>query len=131
MKISELTKAAVRSPDMMVPVELYGQTMRIGMGQLEGMDGEDALVVRVTSDRGDTILNGEGERKLTAAVYLGSADITGTLPPENFSWRRKSANTVDDAMWDALHAGVGNEITVSAEDVLRSAVFICDVAVDA
>ncbi len=131
MKISELTRAEVRSPDMMVPVELYGQTMRIGMGQLEGMDGESALIVKVTSDRGDTILNGEGERVLTATVYLGSVDITAELPPENFTWRRKSANTVDDALWNSLHAGVGNEITVSADDVLRSAVFECEVAVDA
>lgn len=131
MKISELTKAAVRSPDMMVPVELYGQTMRIGMGQLEGLDGEDALTVTVTSDKGDKILNGEGERRLTATVWLGGADITGQLAPECFSWRRKGSNAVDDAMWNRLHAGVGNEITIDASEVNRSAVFICDVAFDA
>lgn len=129
MKISELTNAAVPSPDMMVPVELYGQTMRIGMGQLEGLDGEDALTVVVTSDRGDVILNGEGSRVLTARVFLGSRDITDTLTPQDFSWRRVGSNAVSDSVWDSLHRGVGNEITVTKEDVLRQAKFVCDVTV--
>lgn len=126
MKISELTHAAVTSPEMLIPVELYGQTMNVDMGQIEG---KDSITVLVTSDRGNTILNGEGERTLTASVLLGGDDITHTLVPQDFSWRRISSSPESDAVWNQLHEGVGRVITVTAQDVVRSAQFICDVIV--
>ncbi len=126
MKISELTHAEVTTPDMEVPVELYGQTMHVRMDQVQG---KDAIVVTVVSDRGTTILNGTGERTLTAYVKKGEEDITDIFGTENFSWRRVSQDVEGDEAWNQLHVGVGNVITVTADDVLRIAQFFCDVMV--
>lgn len=126
MKISDLTHAAVISPDMQIPVDLYGQTMRVGIGQIAG---EEELRVAVTSDRGTTILNGEGSRTLSATVTLGGRDITDELTPQQYSWRRVSSSPESDAVWNQLHEGVGRVITVTAQEIVRSAQFICDVTV--
>lgn len=94
-----------------------------------GADGEDALLVQITTDRGTTILNGEGSRTLTAHVIKGATDITDMVPAAQFSWRRASASTADDTIWNARHEGIGNTLTVTADDVKRSAVFECVVTV--
>ena len=92
-----------------------------------GADGEDALQVQITSDRGTTILNGEGSRTLTAHVIKGAADITDMVPQAQFSWLRTSADRADDTLWNSLHEASGNVLTVTADDVRRSAVFECRV----
>ncbi len=92
----------------------------------KGDQGEDALSVQIVSDRGNVILNGEGSRTLTAHVYRGSDEITDQLPPTAFSWRRTSQDAADDQVWNRRHEGVGCQIVVGKEDILRSALFTCE-----
>lgn len=96
----------------------------------KGEPGEDALSVQIVSDRGNVILNGEGERTLTAHVYQGADEITEHLPPSAFSWRRTSQDTADDQVWNKRHEGVGCQIVVSKEDILRSALFSCEAYIE-
>lgn len=93
----------------------------------KGDPGEDAYSVQIRTDLGNVILNGEGSRRLIAHVFRGAEEITDTLPDTSFSWKRTSEDTEDDLLWNSRHVGVGNQITVTKEDIYRSALFDCEV----
>lgn len=93
----------------------------------KGDPGEDAYSVQIRTDLGNVILNGEGSRRLIAHVFRGAEEITDTLPGTAFSWKRTSEDTEDDQRWNSRHVGTGNEITVTKEDIYRSALFDCEV----
>lgn len=126
-KISQLTQAKVYSPDMLIPVELFGQTLVMSTELLKGMDGTDSEILAVYSDRGTVILNGEGQRTLTARVFRGGREITHLFPSAAFSWSRVSRRPDDDEIWTSLHDGCGPVITVTAQEIIRQAMFQCDV----
>lgn len=92
-------------------------------------DGED-FDVQVLAEGGNSIFNGEGLKKLTAYVYRSGTDITSTIAPTAFSWKRQSGDAADDEIWNSLHVGLGNVCTVSADDIDRSAMFLCEVAIE-
>lgn len=91
-------------------------------------DGED-FDVQVLAEGGNSIFNGEGSKKLTAYVYRNGQDITATIAPTAFSWKRQSCDVGDDKIWNSLHDGLGNVCTVNADDIDRSAMFMCEVAI--
>ena len=91
-------------------------------------DGED-FDVQVLAEGGNSIFNGEGSKKLTAYVYRNGQDITATIAPTAFSWKRQSGDVGDDKIWNSLHDGLGNVCTVNADDIDRSAMFMCEVAI--
>lgn len=91
-------------------------------------DGED-FDVQVLAEGGNSIFNGEGSKKLTAYVYRNGQDITATIAPTAFSWKRQSGDVGDDKIWNSLHDGLGNMCTVNADDIDRSAMFMCEVAI--
>lgn len=76
----------------------------------------------------DTAILAKAQQRttLSARVYLGSEDITGTLPESGFTWTRHSADTTGDAAWNRAHQGM-KQVTVSTEDVPYQATFRCDV----
>lgn len=91
-------------------------------------DGED-FDVQVLAEGGNSIFNGEGSKKLTAYVYRNGTDITDTIASTSFTWKRQSGDAEDDKVWNNLHVGLGNVCTVSADDIDRSAMFMCEVAI--
>lgn len=91
-------------------------------------DGED-FDVQVLAEGGNSIFNGEGSKKLTAYVYRNGQDITATIAPTAFSWKRQSGDVADDKIWNSLHVGLGNVCTVTNEDIDRSAMFMCEVEI--
>ena len=91
-------------------------------------DGED-FDVQVLAEGGNSIFNGEGSKKLTAYVYRNGTDITDTIASTSFTWKRQSGDAEDDKVWNSLHVGLGNVCTVSADDIDRSAMFMCEVAI--
>ena len=97
---------------------------------MQGADGEDSLTVEITTDLGNVILNGEGQRMLTATVFSGGQDITADIPSGHFSWERTSADPADDKVWNRLHEGIGNMCMVTQDDIDRNAMFKCLVVVD-
>ena len=94
------------------------------------VNGKDAISVVIHTDRGTTMVNGQGETTLTAVVTKGGMDITDTIAPSCFSWLRETGNTDYDAAWNHRHANVGKSITVKAEDVWRHAQFTCEVNIN-
>lgn len=93
--------------------------------------GEDSYSVEIsTGQGGNVIINGEGTRVLTAHVFKGGAEITEDTAPNRFSWKRTSQDSDDDIIWNKLHEGYGNVLTVSSEDVYRNALFTCVVSID-
>lgn len=95
-----------------------------------GDAGEGALWVSVMSSRGNFFQGGVGETVLTATVRRGDADITASLPPSSFSWRRTSPDAEADALWNRVHEAVGPSVAIDDDDVTRSATFECVVTVD-
>ena len=95
-----------------------------------GEAGEGALWVSVMSSRGNFFQGGVGETVLTATVRRGDADITASLPPSSFSWRRTSPDAEADALWNRVHEAVGPSVSIDDDDVTRSATFECVVTVD-
>lgn len=91
----------------------------------KGDKGDEPVTVSISTDRGTTLLNGQGEVTLTAKVYRGDDDITDTIQQEKLSWTRTSANADSDVTWNAKHEGIGNVVTVSAAEVFAKAMFEC------
>ena len=92
----------------------------------KGEDGEAPVELTIFSERGNILRNGQGETRLIAIVTKGGEDITNPLLQSSFSWTRNSDNEIYDKAWNNRHKGVGNIITISAEDVYKKAVFYCD-----
>lgn len=93
-------------------------------------DGEDAYRVEILSSSGDNFINGDIGTTLTAHVYKGSREITVSIAPALFSWTRSSNDVTGDSVWNQLHEGAGNSITLSDTDIFRKAVFECTVNID-
>lgn len=92
--------------------------------------GEDAILVQVWSNSGDTFANGKVETELVAFVYRGAEDISDTIPAGAYSWERISSNPDTDRVWTSLHNGIGRRLQLNAEDVVRRANFNVIVDID-
>ncbi len=62
---------------------------------------------------------------LTARVWHGSENVTDSLPASRFRWKRKSADSTADGIWNAAHTGM-KSITLTTRDVLYSATYDCE-----
>lgn len=87
--------------------------------------GESSTELKIFTDRGNIIRNGQGSVVLTAVVTRGDKEITDTFPVAAFSWTRNSGNEAYDTEWNNRHIGVGKTITVNASDIFKRAVFEC------
>lgn len=93
-----------------------------------GVKGDGVMYVDITSVRGNIMLNGQGSVTLTASVYQDGKDITATITPNRYSWTRDSGETESDATWNSVHIGIGNTVTITADEVFRKANFTCIVS---
>lgn len=55
-------------------------------------------------------------------MWHGSENVTDSLPTSRFQWKRKSADSTADAIWNAAHTGM-KSITLTTRDVLYSATY--------
>ena len=95
----------------------------------DGEDGKSPTIVQVTSSKGVFFQGGVVETILTATVYQDDVDITDSIPSGRFTWTRSSNNKEEDILWNAVHQGIGKQITIDMDDVTRSAVFECLVTI--
>ena len=65
------------------------------------------------------------QTSLTARVWHGSQNVTESLPAARFQWKRKSADSTADAIWNDAHAGM-KSILLTTRDVLYSATYDCE-----
>lgn len=97
----------------------------------KGDPGEDGLAYQIviTSSSGTVMINGTGQLTLEAKLLRNGEDISDTISNSAWSWRRQSADTVDDRTWNTLHEGIGRVCVVSSDDVVRQAQFECEVLI--
>ena len=62
---------------------------------------------------------------LSARVWHGSQNVTDQLPAARFQWKRKSADSTADGIWNTAHTGM-KSITLTTRDVLFSATYDCE-----
>ena len=62
---------------------------------------------------------------LTARVWHGSQNVTADIPAARFQWKRKSADSTADAIWNNAHTGM-KSILLTTRDVLYSATYDCE-----
>lgn len=98
---------------------------------LSGEKGEDGVAyqIMITSDAGTVMINGSGEMTLKATLLRNGEDISDTVSNSSWSWWRQSADAEDDAVWNTLHEGVGQNCLITRDDVDRQAQFGCSVCI--
>ena len=62
---------------------------------------------------------------LTVRVWHGSQNVTEGIPAARFQWKRQSADSTADALWNAAHTGI-KSIVLTTRDVLYSATYDCE-----
>ena len=67
---------------------------------------------------------------LSVRVWHGSQNVTDSLDASFFRWKRVSADSTADALWDANHVGMKG-IVLTVQDILYSATYTCELSDDA
>lgn len=62
---------------------------------------------------------------LSARVWHGNQNVTADLPASRFQWKRRSADSMADSIWNSNHNGT-KSITVTTLDVYYSATYDCE-----
>lgn len=83
--------------------------------------------IELISSNGLVFRNNNIYTTITARVYRGKDDITDTLPPSAFIWKKYDKDGNLDTAWTNAHAGVGNVITVTELDVQQRTTFKCEI----
>ena len=125
IKAGTLTTAHVTS-DFASTLDL---TSNVGINQrvetiYTDMDNLLGYRVEVLSTT-DILSNAVKNTTLSARVWHGSEDMTDKLPASRFNWKRVSADTTADALWNASHRGM-KSIQLTVLDVQYSATYQCD-----
>lgn len=70
---------------------------------------------------------GQTDWKATYAIHVwyNEREITRELPSTRFVWSRVSEYTEGDTAWNERHAGTGNELSVTYDDLNGDTSFIC------
>lgn len=113
-------------PPVNQSIELLQEKIRAN----EATWNETAYKVEILSSNGLVFKNGVINTQLEARVYKGKFEITSTLAPEAFQWRKFNKSGEEDTAWSQASAGVGNKVLITAQDVEQKATFNCDVDVD-
>ena len=97
---------------------------------LDDIETKTNVDIHVYSDKGSTLLVGERSFTLYAEVWYNNIDITANIPPELFSWEKKSEDTQADNLFNISHTGIGPSVNLTDTDVTRKANFCCVINID-
>jgi hypothetical protein len=86
----------------------------------KGDDGEDALMLVITSSQGNYFKNNKGTTVLTARLFRGTEEID-ILPPYDYMYTWKDGETSEILK-------TGKTLSVTAADVSFSRTYICDIS---
>lgn len=96
---------------------------------LDDVKNDIVYKVELHSTAGTQFINGNISTNIYVRVWKGSTEITDTLPNSAFKWKKTNENGIEDSLWSSNHIGVGKQIVVTKDDVLRKATFWCDIDV--
>lgn len=89
--------------------------------------GNPNYEMKIVSSEGPVLLENDATT-LTADVYKYNQRATDDIPAEQWSWERESSLPEYDAVWNAQHIGIGNELRITTSDLpgkgLRTVKFI-------
>lgn len=106
-----------------------GDTDKSVADSIVSVENRKMINVRVVSSEGSALKETVKQTTLTALVYNYNEDITDTLDPSLFNWKRKSLSRINDEYWGAEY-GVGKKtVIVTNDDVLEQATFECEVTI--
>lgn len=105
----------------------YSDTINDQMTIYKVYAGKSNYVVVITSEFGDTFLNGNINTTLTAYFYFAGINITDQIPDSAFIWTRKSDDEAGDTQWNLDHATGTKSVAIDETMVFRIATFNCDV----
>lgn len=85
-----------------------------------GQDGQDNYAIDIISSPNAGFYREYQPYNATfqVIVYKGMEDITDTLTPSCFVWKRISENTVGDPDWDIMHEGIGSLLQLTEQDLV-------------
>lgn len=83
------------------------------------VQGNPTPIVEITSTNGVGLDENELFTTLVAKLTWANQDLTYSIPFEQWNWERVSDDSEGDAIWNSQHIGVGNEITLSEDDLLQ------------
>ena len=90
---------------------------------------DSTLRLEVLSTRGTRCNSTAFNTILYPRLYKNNIDITDSIPPTNFKWRRVSGNSeasrLEDAEWNLRYAAGSKECYITKEDVKRNSTFTC------
>lgn len=81
--------------------------------------GEPAYQITVSSTKGTSFLNGSVNTTLHAVLYMGSNDVTASIPDTDVSWERTSDDDVSDQIWNLAHVSAGKYININTADLIN------------
>lgn len=102
--------------------ETYGQK-----GDKGDPGGTGYRVEAFASPGSSACPEGQTDWKATYAIHVwyNEREITRELPSTRFVWSRVSEYTEGDTAWNERHAGTGNELSVTYDDLNGDTSFIC------
>ena len=80
-------------------------------------EGNAKFTISVTSSKGYEFFSGQLDTTLSATVFSGNEDITGSISLSQVRWYRKSGDNVSDTIWNTNHASAGVSIALTSSDI--------------
>ena len=80
-------------------------------------EGSNKFSVSIDSSKGYQFFAGQLDTVLTARVYAGNEEITGSVPTSSVVWTRDSGDADSDTAWNTTHVGTGVSLPLTINDL--------------
>jgi hypothetical protein len=107
--------------------DIYEVDMQEVNERLNNAETKIGYDCEVHSTNGYVFRNGEISTTVFAVVYRGTENVTDSLLPSQFIWKRISNDPEGDEVWNNEHVNVGKTFSVTKDDVYARATFTCDI----
>lgn len=101
------------------------QAMRTAI--LQGIKEARQYKVELTSSNGTMFINGDIDTEISAIVYRGTLDITNTLEPSAFIWKKADYFGNYDEEWARKQIGKGSTVNVDHTMMDGKITISCDI----
>ncbi len=96
----------------------------------QGPRGEDgsSFTVSIQSSNGSVFRPGRADTILSCRVYRNTEEITDSLDPWRFCWKRVGTDSADDLRWNTSSKAIGHKsVQITSTDCAGRTVFFCEI----
>jgi hypothetical protein len=96
----------------------------------QGPKGEDgsSFTVSIESTNGSVFRPGKADTTLSCRVHRNTEEITDSLDPWRFCWKRVSTDSADDLRWNTSSKAIGHKsVQITSTDCAGRTVFFCEI----